>query len=481
MADNEVSYTDRIFSELPEIRILVLGKSGAGKTSLIKEAFKVEGIEGTHDERGKSDINKELRSPENPRFVVHDSEGFEAGETKNLKIVKEFIKERNERTDIKDKLHAIWLCIRTPRTGERAFETGDEEFLKFVKQDFQDIPIVVVFTQYDKLVGQMKYKMAGERDSNTQDVDTKANTIFNEACVDKLRSIGSNCDQIPWEKVSVNPGYQGTCRSLIELTSKLIDGRLHENVWLLSAIAQRVDADLKVNASVRFGIKNYWRNLASSNHFDGKPLARWLEAIRKDVVEVWNFADDEKILCGNEFRGMVFRSIQDLGKSDASSSDTLAFTQDLPTIVAELNAEGSTNLSPLARPPPAFLDWLFGTYQVKELPPATLRTLMGFIVDLTLVLERLFWTVHNRKFSTVSIDAVHKAFNDYSASTSDKPKSKSAEVHEAIREYVKGLTPNGPDRAYKEVKRLIEVHRFVPVVQKEYKEPRFRNGKCTIQ
>jgi hypothetical protein len=63
----------------------------------------------------------------------------------------------------------VRLCVETPTAGGRVFETGDEELLKFVQKissafsvspfitlrptfRYQSVPIVIVFTQYDRLV-----------------------------------------------------------------------------------------------------------------------------------------------------------------------------------------------------------------------------------------------------------------------------------------------------------------------------------------
>jgi len=55
------------------------------------------------------DINKEIfDATENNRFVLHDSQGFEHGETETVRIVEQFMQERDAMQDIKDKLHAVW-------------------------------------------------------------------------------------------------------------------------------------------------------------------------------------------------------------------------------------------------------------------------------------------------------------------------------------------------------------------------------------
>ena len=41
-------------------------------------------------------------------FIFHDSRGIEAGSEGELKIVKEFIRNREELVDLRDQLHVIW-------------------------------------------------------------------------------------------------------------------------------------------------------------------------------------------------------------------------------------------------------------------------------------------------------------------------------------------------------------------------------------
>jgi len=60
-------------------------------------------------EAGVSDIDEEITSPQNPRLILHDSQGFSHGSADNFNIVKNFIKTRGEMTNLKDRLHAIWF------------------------------------------------------------------------------------------------------------------------------------------------------------------------------------------------------------------------------------------------------------------------------------------------------------------------------------------------------------------------------------
>jgi len=62
----------------------------------------------SHKEHGVCDIKQEIISPQNPRFVLHDSQGFEPSEIANLDKVKNFIQSRGAGVDLKDQIHAIW-------------------------------------------------------------------------------------------------------------------------------------------------------------------------------------------------------------------------------------------------------------------------------------------------------------------------------------------------------------------------------------
>ena len=137
-----------------------------------------------------SDIYQEHVSGDNGYFVLHDSQGFEPGDLSNFRTVRTFLEERSRQSlPLKDRVHGLWcvyffrvhavtsqtiirLCVETPTAGGRLFETGDEELVKFaqkIQRAFFDpvillshfnplgvrchsVPIVIVFTQYDRLV-----------------------------------------------------------------------------------------------------------------------------------------------------------------------------------------------------------------------------------------------------------------------------------------------------------------------------------------
>ncbi|KAH9054722.1 hypothetical protein EDB87DRAFT_1646032, partial [Lactarius vividus] len=133
--------TDRLF------RILAVGRSGVGKSSLINRILGIDVAPVSHLVVGQSDIRREYVSPRNKNFILHDSEGFEPGEFTKFEIVCDFILERAKMKNPEDRVHGIWcvylsctprvhltiirLCTETPPAGGRVFEKGDELLVQF--------------------------------------------------------------------------------------------------------------------------------------------------------------------------------------------------------------------------------------------------------------------------------------------------------------------------------------------------------------
>ena len=66
-------------------------------------------IDIAHDRVGKADINHEYYSDQNPRFILHDSMGFEPGSTEKSEIVRSFLRNRAEcSAELPKQVHAIW-------------------------------------------------------------------------------------------------------------------------------------------------------------------------------------------------------------------------------------------------------------------------------------------------------------------------------------------------------------------------------------
>lgn len=97
----------------------------------------------------------------NENLILHDSGGFEAGDLGCIEEITKFIDFRRGQPRLADQLHCIWYCISC--SSNRPIQEAELEFFK--KADVGSIPVVVVFTQFDKLVEAAFFKemMRGRR------------------------------------------------------------------------------------------------------------------------------------------------------------------------------------------------------------------------------------------------------------------------------------------------------------------------------
>ncbi|TFK35636.1 hypothetical protein BDQ12DRAFT_737515 [Crucibulum laeve] len=408
--------------------------SGVGKSSLVNHAFNVDTAIVAHQEHGICDINTEIISQQNPRFVLHDSQGFEPGEVTNLEKVKNFIQSRGMNTALKDRVHAVWLCIEVPFAGGRVFETGDEEFLKFAALN-RDLPIVVVFTKFDQLVSRMEENMSEEEmDMSEEDINklslSRAEIEFTDLCIRPLEHVDH---MLPYAKVSVEPQYQLTLANLIDLTQGLVENHVEGDVWIVSAMAQRASAQAKINSSIEVGMKKYWQGLASSANFGGSTLAQCLATIHVDITSSWNFNDPDNLLNGENFQCDIKRLAQLVAPDPAECLSWFESLGNIQTLIGVGTVFTSAVAPALAAIglSAVFIKWIAVIYQQT---PEVLRCLMGYIVDLTLIMDQLFLdTLPIKPPRRLTEEQVEMALENYTASDA-------ALVHREIREYANKTT-----------------------------------------
>jgi len=198
-------------------RVLVLGKEGVGKSSLINHILKVKLAKVSEFTPGEADINRELFSIHNDSFILHDSKGYGVGEAESFRQLTEFINHRIGHANMGDRLHAIWLCTATPFAGARLLEAGDEGIFRVVQGK---VPIIVVFTRYDDLVRKKERQLHEGRGLKSEaEVQAQAKLIayqcFDKECLIPMKRVNSS---IPCVCVSVKTQYEDTLRNLVKTT-----------------------------------------------------------------------------------------------------------------------------------------------------------------------------------------------------------------------------------------------------------------------
>ena len=144
-------------SGVKAFRILVCGKTGVGKSTLINKVFGVEMTEeSTTYSQGVHDINTAFESPNHPGLLIHDSRGWQAGSDHELDLIAKFLRHRAFQKDPAESLHVIWFCVDSDVSR---IEEADKRTFDTIAQFSHHVPVFVVGTKKDKLVAYRKMEL----------------------------------------------------------------------------------------------------------------------------------------------------------------------------------------------------------------------------------------------------------------------------------------------------------------------------------
>jgi len=154
-------------------------------------------------------------------------------------------------------------------------------------------------------------------------------------------------------------------------------------VPLVWSIAQRIIHNLIIQASIDVGCSRYWRGLSSSQDFTDRPLEDCAGVIHLDIVDVWNLRDRDGYLRGREFKTKMSNLVKDSAEllPTGASPRTNGMPRRQATVPVRMTGGWATN-----------------SYQNSA---EHIRYIMGYIVDLTVILHRLFISAHDVSASEV--------------------------------------------------------------------------------
>ncbi|KAF4956957.1 hypothetical protein FGADI_3369 [Fusarium gaditjirri] len=239
-------------SGVKAFRILVCGKTGVGKSTLINKVFGVEMTdESLSYDQGVHDINVAFESPKHPGLLIHDSRGWQAGSDTELELIAKFLRHRAFQEDPAEALHVIWFCVDA---DVARIEEADKRTFATIAQYSHQVPVFVVGTKKDKLTGYRKMQYLEELMEKTDDykeakrlAEEKANAVAEE----QFAELRNQLSQIEHYKADgfccLSKNDEAGVKDLLSQTLDLI---VDERVRLFCVAAQVVDVEQKINSAI---------------------------------------------------------------------------------------------------------------------------------------------------------------------------------------------------------------------------------------
>jgi len=235
------------------------------------------------------------------------------------------------------------------------------------------VPVVVAFTKSD-----LAYPHISGSESGTYQYRdrSRARGSAHPECNELCRSLFRR--DVPAELVSVMPQYGALINNLTVMTDRSITGSRVAGSSLSSSqgaksriapaplswsVALRTSQDISIQASIEVGRSRYWRNLWSSLDFTDQTLENCVNVIHFDIIEIWNLYDRRKYLSSDQFKISMSHVVKDLA---------------VPT--------GGPSQSDWNIPRDKFADWVYDVYRSSQ---ENVRCMMGYIVDLTVILDEI--------------------------------------------------------------------------------------------
>lgn len=142
--DFEASVKDALkgaFKERGHINILIAGRTGVGKSTLINSVFQGE-FATTGQGRPVTQNTREIKKEGIP-LSIFDTRGLEMADfIKTLENLDSFVKERAQSPDSNQHIHAAWVCISE---DSRRVEPAEEKLVKMLAN--RNVPTIVVITK----------------------------------------------------------------------------------------------------------------------------------------------------------------------------------------------------------------------------------------------------------------------------------------------------------------------------------------------
>ncbi|KAI0969771.1 hypothetical protein F4678DRAFT_438136 [Xylaria arbuscula] len=240
--------------ELKNCRVLVCGRAGVGKSTLINKVFGTTVTEESSNDHGIHDVDEGFEMDTLPGLIVHDSRGFQSGATEEIELLEKFVKKRASAAKSEDRLDAIWFCIDVPST--RVVHEADRKIFDILDKYARAVPVILVRTMKDRFINE-HYGAAREQLEDAgyigEELDRRARAQaeeeFTRVKEDDIRQLeqklGLEKDFAPF--VYTSKRDTDSIKDLVKYTIMLVpDDAARANF----VSAQIADVDVKISAAI---------------------------------------------------------------------------------------------------------------------------------------------------------------------------------------------------------------------------------------
>lgn len=147
IAQDAINAISEKIKNLKHLNIIVAGKTGVGKSTLINAVFR-DNLAETGMGKPVTDHMRKITKKGVP-LSIFDTRGFELGKEVQAEVKKEVVDTISKGLashDVNEAIHCIWYCINT---ASNRIEPEEIEWLRELSKDNQitQVPIIVVLTQ----------------------------------------------------------------------------------------------------------------------------------------------------------------------------------------------------------------------------------------------------------------------------------------------------------------------------------------------